>query len=118
MNVSWLAFLRPAGLCGSPRHLAALPAGHRFESALAPDPSALPAHLGHDLRNQGGMGWSGGRLGRVNLAHGGEYHAPSVLNGIKARRTLRSASSLWHTSTVARVAVARQVGGSTVGGSN
>ena len=57
------------------------------------------------------MGWSGGHI-RIKVANGRQHHAAGILDDIKPWWTLWSASSLWHTSTVARSTIGRQAGDS------
>jgi hypothetical protein len=94
---SFLRF-RPSGLRSFPGTSAALFIGHGFEAALTADPAPLGPHVPHDLLNYG-------QLDGFRRFYGFHKHAPCVLDGIKF---FAVASPLWHISSVARIAAARQ----------
>lgn len=77
--------LRPAGVRGLFSDLTPTTVGQRDEAPLAADPATLPAHFGHDLRDDR-LAWRGCVL------YGGQNDAPGILHVIE----LRCASSLRH----------------------
>jgi len=93
-------FLRscPSRLSGLPSAPAALFIGHGFKAALAADTSALRPHVPHDLLDNG-------KLNGFRHGNGFQGRASGVLDGIES---FCFASPLWHTSSVARFAAARQ----------
>ena len=82
----FLRFGPPGSSCFSGAS-AALFIGHSFQSALPADPSALSAHVAHDLLNDG-------KLHRLSRFDSFQKYAARVLYGIKL---WSCACPLWHT---------------------
>src|ERR1035437_5069288 len=88
----------PPRLGGFSRASFALFIGHSLKAALTADLAALGPHLPHDLLNDG-------ELDSLCGFNGFQENAPGVLDCIEGFCT---ASPLWHTSSVARMAGPRQ----------
>lgn len=96
--LSRFLYFCPPRLGGFSRASFALFIGHSLKAALTADLAALGPHLPHDLLNDG-------ELDGLCGFNGFQENAPGVLDGIEGFCT---ASPLWHTSSVARMAGPRQ----------
>ena len=83
LGCGFLLFLRPAGFGSLNGHVVPFLCRHGFQTALAADFAALPAHFGHDLRYERlSRRWR--RVSRFSLSDGLEHHAAGILDSIKA----------------------------------
>jgi hypothetical protein len=90
--------VHPSRLSRLPGATAALFVGHGFKAALPADPAPLGTHLAHNLLDDG-------KLHGFGQGDGSQGHPAGVLDDIKI---FSIAIPLWHTSSVARNAAARQ----------